>query len=88
MVFISIQCVHLHTFAGGIIEYIITTSCVVGMYRLKGAQVSKYLLPEPPNNSTGNFVKDVSEKGVEIMWEPPKKNFTNYSLKIQKEMYA
>ena len=64
----------------------ITTSCVVGMYRLRGAQVSKYLLPLPPSISTGKFVKDVSEKGVEIMWEPPKKDFTNYTLRIQKEI--
>ena len=60
-----------------------SVSCVVGMYRLKGTKFVKNLVPEPPTISTGSFVNKVSEDGVEIMWEAPKKDFSKYTLTIQ-----
>ena len=56
---------------------------MVGMYRLKGTQFVKNLVPQPPTASTGSFVNKVSEEGVEIMWEAPKKDFSIYALTIQ-----
>ena len=43
----------------------------------------KNLVPEPPTISTGSFVNKVSEDGVEIIWEAPKKDFSKYTLTIQ-----
>ena len=60
-------------------------SCVVGMYRLKGAKFVTYLVPETPKPSAGDFVSNVTEKTVEIMWEPPKKDFSNYTLTIEQD---
>ena len=70
-------------FVGGVTNYVVSVSCVVGMYRLKGTQFVKNLVPEPPTTSAGSFVNKVSEEGVEIMWEPPKKDFSKYTLIIQ-----
>ena len=56
---------------------------MIGMYRLNGTKFVKSLKPLPPTISTGSFVNKVSEEGVEIMWEPPKKDFYTYSLTIQ-----
>ena len=53
------------------------------MYRLKGAKFVTYLVPQTPKPSAGDFVSNVTEKTVEIMWEPPKKDFSRYSLTIQ-----
>ena len=70
---------------GGVTEYVISVSCVVGMYRMKGAKVVKHLLPQPPTLCSESFVNNITEKGVQIMWEPPKKDFSNYSLTVQQE---
>ena len=60
-------------------------SCVVGMYRLKGVKFVRSLIPLAPSVSAGDFVTNVSEKSAEIMWEPPKKDFSKYALTIQDE---
>ena len=52
---------------------------MVGMYRLKGTQFVKNLVPHPPTASTGSFVNKVSEEGVEIRWEAPKIDFSIYA---------
>ena len=71
-----------HNEIGGVTNYIVSVSCVVGMYRLKGYKFTRNLVPLPPI-SAGDFVTDVSEKTVDIMWEPPKKDFSRYSLTVE-----
>ena len=67
---------------GGKTEYIITIACVIGKSRMKGERIVTTLLPYGPEKPRAGMVKNVTTNEVDIMWEPPKGEFTKYVLMI------
>jgi len=67
---------------GGKTEYIITIVCVIGKSRMKGIRIVTTLLPYGPEKPRSGMIKDVSTNEIEVIWEPPKGEFTKYVIMI------
>ena len=68
--------------AGGKTEYIVTIACVIGKSRMKGERIVTTLLPYGPEKPRAGMIKATTTNEVEIMWDPPKGEFTKYVLVI------
>ena len=67
---------------GGKTEYIITIVCVIGKSRMKGIRIVTTLLPYGPEKPRAGMIKNVSTNEIEVIWEPPKGDFTKYVIMI------
>ena len=67
---------------GGKTEYVITISCVIGRSRMKGEQITTFLLPYGPEVPRQGLFTNVSQNEVEMAWDAPKGGFTKYILSV------
>ncbi len=69
---------------GGKIEYVVTIACMIGKSRMKGEKVVTTLVPYGPEKPRSGMQKSAGTDQVEIFWDPPKGDFTKYTLYIDK----
>lgn len=69
---------------GGKTEYVITIACMIGKSRMKGEKVVTTLMPYGPEKPRSGMLKSSGTNQVEIFWDPPKGDFTKYTLMIEK----
>jgi hypothetical protein len=60
----------------------VTIACVIGKSRMKGERIVTTLLPYGPEKPRAGMIKATTTNEVEIMWDPPKGEFTKYVLVI------
>ncbi len=71
---------------GGKIEYVVTIACMIGKSRMKGEKVVTTLMPYGPEKPHSGMQKSAGTDQVQIFWDPPKGDFTKYTLYIDKAM--
>ena len=69
---------------GGRTEYVITIACMIGKSRMKGEKVVTNLVPYGPERPRAGMIKSAETDQAEIQWDPPKGEFTKYTLVIEK----
>uniref|UniRef100_A0A0K2UDL8 Protein tyrosine phosphatase, receptor type, J [Myotis lucifugus] n=1 Tax=Lepeophtheirus salmonis TaxID=72036 RepID=A0A0K2UDL8_LEPSM len=70
--------------SGGRTEYVVTIACMVGKSRMKGEKVVTNLSPYGPEMPRSGMIKNVSTDQAEIFWDPPKGEFTKYTLALER----
>ncbi|QQP57419.1 Uncharacterized protein FKW44_002400 [Caligus rogercresseyi] len=70
--------------SGGRTEYVVTIACMVGKSRMKGEKVVTNLAPYGPEMPRSGMLKHVSPNEAEIFWDPPKGEFTKYTLALER----
>ncbi|CAB4068022.1 unnamed protein product [Lepeophtheirus salmonis] len=70
--------------SGGRTEYVVTIACMVGKSRMKGEKVVTNLSPYGPEMPRSGMIKSVSTDQAEIFWDPPKGEFTKYTLALER----
>ena len=73
-----------HDLNGGKTEYVITISVMIGKSRMKGEKVVTNLKPYGAEKPRSGMVKGAETDAVEILWDPPKGEFTKYVLSVDK----
>ncbi len=69
---------------GGRTEYVVTIAIMIGKSRMKGEKVVTNLVPYGPDKPRTGMQKSAGTDQVEIFWDPPKGEFTKYTLIIEK----
>lgn len=69
---------------GGRTEYVITIACMIGKSRMKGEKVVTTLMPFGPEKPRTGMMKNSGVNQVEIFWDPPRGDFTKYTLAVDK----
>ncbi len=69
---------------GGRTEYVVTIATMIGKSRMKGEKVVTNLVPYGPEKPRSGMVKTAGTDQVEIFWDPPKGDFTKYTLTIDR----
>lgn len=69
---------------GGRTEYVITIACLVGKSRMKGEKIVTNLVPYGAEKPRSGMVKDMGNDRADIFWDPPKGEFTKYTLCVDK----
>ena len=69
---------------GGRTEYVLTIACMIGKSRMKGEKVITNLVPYGPEKPRAGMVSRTETDQAEIHWDPPKGDFTKYTLVIEK----
>ena len=69
---------------GGKTEYIITIATMIGKSRMKGEKIITSLIPYGAEKPRSGMMKSAETHAVEILWDPPKGEFTKYELSVDK----
>nr|XP_040573152.1 uncharacterized protein LOC121122226 [Lepeophtheirus salmonis] len=80
----GIYSIWFYDLSGGRTEYVVTIACMVGKSRMKGEKVVTNLSPYGPEMPRSGMVKSVSTHQAEIFWDPPKGEFTKYTLALER----
>lgn len=70
--------------AGGRTEYVVTIACMIGKSRMKGEKVVTTLVPYGPEKPRAGMQRAAGTDQVELFWDPPKGDFTRYTLRIDR----
>ena len=73
---------------GGKTEYVITIACVIGKSRMKGEKVVTNLVPYGPERPKNGILEKSGTNQLDLFWDPPKGEFTKYTLSIDKLVFA
>ena len=73
---------------GGKTEYVITIACVIGKSRMKGEKVVTNLVPYGPERPKNGILEKAGANQLDLFWDPPKGEFTKYTLSIDKLVFA
>ena len=73
---------------GGKTEYVITIACVIGKSRMKGEKVVTNLVPYGPERPKNGILEKAGTNQLDLFWDPPKGEFTKYTLSIIKLLFA
>lgn len=69
---------------GGKTEYVITIACLIGKSRMKGEKIVTTLVPYGPERPVTGMLKSAGTRQAEIFWDPPRGEFTKYTLVVDK----
>ena len=81
-------CSWFYDLEGGKTEYVITIASVIGKSRMKGEKVVTNLVPYGPERPKNGILEKAGTNQLDLFWDPPKGEFTKYTLSIDKLVVA
>ena len=70
--------------AGGRTEYVITISTIIRKSRMRGDRIVSTLIPYGAERPRSGMIQNIGTNSIELIWEPPKGEFTKYVLEVYK----